>query len=415
MANSPESFPETPETKEHRDSRWRRAGRRALIISGALSLAASAGATIEANQNLHPEQPIPNPDAQIGHTYTVETGVSAGRYDIIPGEDGSFKLPGLERSMGLQTTDTEAVTDIVVDPPTRTAEQTKVYMEKVQNMIWAEQFGIHNPGEIQPRGPDAVQAAVDRVKQSLTEGKQIVSIEIQGTASDESDKRNAENNPGLGVTDKKNENLADMRGRAVTRWFEKVLEQSVGKDTAKSIEQVTTLKDGLEIQDEHLNKQIVEMARSLGLETDDMVMSFNRGENLPGAAEELLQGLKNDRYVTIRIEVADQAESEDQSARLVTEITKTSSSHKVILVFVPILIPPVTRGPRTQVGITNPTDIKPPKTHWGPAPKELKMTGHSQQVPHRINQPDTGNAHYGKGSGGRVATSRGTSHRGQRH
>jgi hypothetical protein len=337
------------------------------IVAIAATIPASVGATVEANKskstdNVHRSD---NP-TELPHGYSVD--VSAGLRDVLPG-DGSVPMPAVEVDITKHEISSVATTHVEQNPPTHTNTNVENYEFTGQPVVWNEDFGVNS--EIKSRGPEAIEAAVDNVAKWLAEGKEVTGVEIIAFAPDDSNKRLKNNNPGLNEDDKLNDDLADMRVQAGKKWFVNKLRQKLGIEKAKSIEDVITLKDGKEIHDKELNREIFEMAESLNMETDDMVMRFNRGENLPPEAIKLLKRLAADRCVLLRFEVSEKIKIEEPSdPTITTEITYESRGKVYKLVIVPLaaiaailegkdkITPPPPETPRTNFPIPQDDDRK---------------------------------------------------------
>jgi len=363
--------------------------KKTLAISALLTFLASAGATIEADHVINPdiETATPNP-----HVSKIET--SADIYDIVPGET-KFKLPGGEITYTVTGPEQTTNRQIVEQPPTitETVIESKTSATEIQLMEWAQKFEI-DPKAVEPRGPEAIQTAVDQVQQLQADGWTIERIAVKGYASDESDSRNGDN-PGFGIEDEKNNKLADKRAETVEGLYKQQLEQNLGLTSATSIESLIVVEPGEEVHDAKLANQIDAMADSLGMSTVDLVMEFNRHpESLPTEAQELLDGLRQDRFVRIEISASKQIVIEQTADPIFTtvEIVRPGEKHEESIIVIPIIIP-IFKRKRTSAPppippepIKRTYDLIPPKTIG------VGFSGH-QRVQDRIKQTGEYNFH----------------------
>lgn len=366
--------------------------RRIAIMAGlsiALTLAATWGAN-KANENrIHPMPQAVTYEMPTGRIIGVDAGVDT--YDIIPGEGGTIRLPGVEVGAGIK------------EPDTASMETTEPAVD-VQQMEWARRFDSDPDAKrLNPNAPKAIEGAAEKVHKLEADGWRIDQITIQGFASDEGDDRQGDN-PGFGMpTNEKNIKLANKRATTVSEIFEQKLED----DSANADYPIVT-KEGEEVRDDELAAQIEAEAQKLGMDTDDLVVQFNRDpESLPAEAREVLSGLYGDRFVRIEIEAS-------------REVTVPGEETTGSIILIPILIPifkrhegPTPVAPPSEIPIETEEDERPKFPH---PPRKIGDVnpGHARMA-QRIKQPDTSNAHFGKGSGGKVSAYRGTHHRGNHH
>lgn len=388
---------ESPEKKgESRESAVEKTRRRMLMggIAVALTLMASMGAN-KAAENKPREMPE-TITAELDSGITVHEGLDVGLFDTIPGENSSIELPGFEYTIGVKAPDTKS--EISVNPES-----------DIQLMEWAQKFDI-DPMAVEPRGPEAISSAVDQIEQLKADGWNIDKITIQGFASDESDSRDGEN-PGFGILDEKNIKLANKRAEAVSEMYKQEIEKSFGSDS-QEIESLIEVAEGQEVTDNQLAEQISFLAGEYGMSTEDLVMQFNRDpSSLPADAQELLDGLRQDRFVRIEIEAS-------------KEVTNPGEEGIDSIIVVPVFIPIFRR--KRQSSAVNPspepiqsvpsekqTIVSTQRQKFSHAPMDIgAVRSGYQRISGHNKDPNTHNGGHSKGSGGRFAAKVHTTHRG---
>jgi len=363
QSKSPESAPIEPERKKsHLNIPL-------MVKIGTLAtLIASAGPTIEANMPMPNKNPnvkpptavwygVPNPNNDV-----LNIGFSAGMHNILPGEIG-FKLPDVEATAWIPgSKKTETTQKLEQSPPTTTVMKSEINDTYNQPMEWAEKFE-KDPSAVEPRGPEAIKDAVERIKELETQ-EYTCEVFVEGSSSDESNVRDG-NNPGFGINDEPNIKLAETRAEAVAELFIQELKNELGEEKANDIEKSMVILGGKEVRDDQLAKAIEEMADKLGMPMDDLVMQFNRNpETLPIEAQEVLDGLYGDRKVIITIKATKQSFVELPSdPEMVTTTTTEKEDDKVVkIIIVPVLFPVIKRRTENVKGIppTTPPSTPPP-------------------------------------------------------
>ena len=335
MTKTPEKTLDSSPVESFKDPEidgWRLLVGRTLAGAAILTTLASAGATYEANRPAKVEVQPTIITAELTDSHRLDVGAGVGIFDTIPGQ-AEFKLPGIEATFR------------IVKPEITTVESISPQTD-VQLMEWARKFDV-DPKAVEPRGQEAIQSAAEQVKRLQAEGWTIEQITVQGFASDEADSRQGDN-PGFGIDDEKNVKLANKRAGAVDGYFVQQLEQALGADGAKAIEDKITILDGEEVRDDALAQNIEKIANHLGMSTDDLVMEYNRHpKNVPAEAREVLEGLRQDRFVRIEIKA------------LRNEVIQDGKDERIAFVLIPIIIPFIRRrgkdgGYRTDIIVPTP-------------------------------------------------------------
>ena len=339
-------------------------------------------ATAEEDRAKKPDRMPTNNIAVMSDGRTTSSSVELGLSPITP--DEAIKLPSIILKTGEK------------QPNTELDEITKKIID-TQRMEWAPDF-LTGPESTQQIGIDKIHEAISIIKDLEAKGY-TVSITMEGKSSDEGDDRE-DDNPGFGLKpNKKNIILANGRARAEYKRFIQQIEEESGQEEAKRIKKLVTILDGEEVRDDDFAKRSHALAHKLNMRWDALIMQFNRDpKSLPIYVQKELFELTEDRGVEIIIH-----------AERKVIIEGNEKTEKII--GIPFIIPIFRKRKKTQP----PKTSKPPQNFPIPQDDDRKFNLPTSRVIEPIFQPDTGNAHYGKGSGGRVATSRGTSHRGQKH
>lgn len=365
QSKSPESAPAGPELNKRTLDFFKKIGAIGLLSSLLLTSGFSIAATYEANKSKPNKYPATNPSANSYQLPYNDGGldahISAGMRDVVPGEI-EFKLPGVEASVMIPGSEKTVTTQILEQSePIKTTVESTIDNTYDQSMEWAEQFE-KDPSAVEPRGPEAIKDAVERIKELEAQGY-TCKVSVLGSSSDDSDVLNGDN-PGFGINDEKNVKLAETRAGAVAELFIQDLKDELGEEKANDIEKSIVILGGKEVRDDQLAKAIDEMADKLGMPMDDLVMQFNRNpETLPIEAQELLDGLRQDRFVRIEIKATKQSvvELPSDPEMVTTTTTEKENDREVKIIIIPILIP-IFKRRNEGINDIPPTTPPPPST-----------------------------------------------------
>lgn len=309
-----------------------------LTTTAALLLSVSA--TVAANSGEH----SPSSDPEFSYSEQINGCTSTvqedfGLHDVIPGE-GDLPLPGARFDVILQN----PVTPIELDgdgiPVTSEIQQHETILDELQLMEWARLFD-KDPAVVHTLDRElGIKDTVAQIEQLIADGWMIESIKLHGHASDEDDTawKNGGTNPGFGVYSKKNVKLAVKRAKAV----EELLEARLAKSKIASQQTGSVVvTGGTELDDPVLAAEITDLAAKRGSTAQDIVVRYNRDrDSFSGSDLEVLDGLRDDRYVSIEIDVSRletvTTHHTDESGN-VTE-SKETKKH-VSIVLIPIIIP----------------------------------------------------------------------------
>jgi hypothetical protein len=225
-----------------------------------------------------------------------------------PGESG---LPG-ETTGGAGFIEVKTTKEVNV----REQESTKVDME------WARQFVEDNDAD-KLTDVDQLDAIDNAMRTIIAEGKQILFIETIGHASDEDNTPDTrpEFGPGFGIDNAQNVELATFRGAVVRELVQQRYDQ-LAQETGQGPLEVQN-RTGIEVQDEKEQAAIESYASSKGLDNfdlNDIVKTWNRGGDVDPGIAEILEDVKADRFVMVRITTLDK--------QTITETSRVSSGEK---------------------------------------------------------------------------------------
>ncbi|MEI7689496.1 MAG: hypothetical protein WCI79_00840 [Candidatus Saccharibacteria bacterium] len=437
MENDPDSTT-APLSPEEDKKEWSAFKKKIAALAITLTMMFSAGATIAANEK-GVKSELENNDS---------TKVNVGLHDIKPGPE---TIPGF--GVSIPTGE---------DNVAESLTEQKVIETEVQLMKYARLFDA-DPAALEINGLDMIPGVADQIIALQANGFTINKISVIGHASDEAISKG--DGSGLGRNDIENVRLADKRGHAGDDLLAEALTQKIGAAEAQKLADVTVVEKGIEVRDDAQAEAIDKMAESLNMTTVELIGKYNtHPETLSPEAKEVLDGLKSDRFVRFVIE----------SSR---EVTDENGDKSTEIVIIPILIPVfkrrkkepepgpepeptpgtqpnpepepfITYGPRRiplvgtvhegpyvpvidkpepapvfkQPESTPTPDFIPPVSNgYQSQPKDAIFNESAKSQPgygtvtERINQPDTSNAHYDKGSGGMANSRRHTTHRGNSH
>ena len=309
--------------QDNNQRRWR-IGR--WFGSVALSVLASMGATQQ--NNSAPEHTGFTTVATM-QTRSHEASIGIGLPDILPG-DATLRLPGVE--IAEQPDDAK---DTKSGTPESSQEIVKEQL-RVALMEWARLFDKDAMAE-KPVAMAQVQKIADTITDLIQNDSEITDIRFIGSASDEDDYAYmyGGENPGLGIDSAKNEALALTRAKAVEKLVTALLRQQLSAEEYEQVIDVMQKPKSIETQDKQLNKDIEQLADTMGIRTVDLVSLYNRNpQELPKDARETLAGLKRDRYVKAIITAKNNVVSEPETGVVNEEEDQPSS-----IVIVPIIIP----------------------------------------------------------------------------
>ena len=364
MSYNPEAYQTSPEQKKSRLDKISLKKLGTLALSLGLSIALSVGATMEAN-NRNAKKNINQLSYDTNEatdSKSTNFDISAGLYDTVPG-DLNISLPGAEFSR----TDTE-IRDLGATTSTETVvktyQESANVEENVQLMEWAALFE-EDPMATEPRGLDVIKDTAEQTKQLIEAGWNIDNISIQGFASDEAISLHKNGNEGFGELDEKNILLANKRADAVSKLLKEQLENSLSDDSAKELESKIVIEGGVEVYDIQLASDIQKVADSLGMEVVDVISQYNHDPtSLSAENQNVLNGLRDDRYVSIKMTISRDVVTEENINKEVN--TKQEIKTKKSIVIIPILIPILTRKKRDNI---EPGTEPKPEPDTEPIPK----------------------------------------------
>ncbi len=231
-------------------------------------------------------------------------------------------------------------------------------------MLWAEKFSKDPNAKKMTDGGAAINSLAGSIELLEKQGWNILDITAHGYASDEDDTawNNGGDNPGLGIPNKKNVELAETRAATGATMLKDEL-TSIGSSAASKVR----VTGGTEIIDNELNAAIFGIAKGNGLSAQDLVVGFNRKDPdvlklLSKGDTDTLEGLVNDRYVLVMVK----AEKPIVQKRIVSEETPTEmtegSEDSFKVVFIPMLIPILRRRkPGNEPVVPFPTVVSKPR------------------------------------------------------
>lgn len=243
---------------------------------------------------------------------------------------------------------------------------------RIEDKPFAPEFS-KSPEAYQTSDEFAVADIAKKIEAMEKDGMKITSITVQGYASDESHMRTGEN-PGLGIDDPENVELAATRGNTTAKNLQQELVNTVGDEQAAELAKKMNILPGIEIQDQKLNKAIEYMANKMAISPFDLIDKFNNGEDLPDDVVELLNGLKDDRYVFVTVE-AEGKEAETTQIDVVD-----SQTNKKRLVIVPFIIPLIWKKKEKDATESDPKP-DPEPTNDKPAPAPIDYEDYEEDLP----------------------------------
>jgi hypothetical protein len=314
------------------------------VASALATLGASALGTIAANK----EDPLA-PRGKAG----IEFNVGAGYQDILPG-DAEFRLPGVH----LDVIFTKEEMREISSP----GQPGGAYIKLVRDnkdvlMEYAEKYA-QSPESEELNGPDDNIQETLKVVQGLISNGYMVQVGLEGLASDEniSTMPAGSHNPGFGIPEPKNVELAEKRGNVI---YDLLMESA--KDQGIDLSNVQFTISGREVEDSDLAQRIEEIAQRRNLSALALVRAYNDDDpNLGLTRNELnvLSGL--DKYRAVEISVI--------GCKIVKTPGVAPGRHEVIerdskqvtVVFIPVLIPIFRRKSGTdnsEAGIDEPPQV----------------------------------------------------------
>lgn len=384
-------------------------------LSAAAMIALSLSATAAANSG---EQPNPNnvsidATANIGDT-KVTGHADAGLQDIAPGATSVY-LPGVRFGLGTATTEVEQRSGSYVEQHSTKVEELSKEI-KAQLMEWARLFDADPKAKETLDAELGLKEAVAEIEALQAAGWEIEDIILHGFASDDDETawQNGGDNPGFGIDSEKNVRLAEKRAKAVASLLRARLQRSSNPALAKEV----VIDGGSEVHDDDLAAAITQLAHSKGESTQDLVVRYNRDRDSFSAAElRILDGLRDDRYVSIKIIASKESTSTTYKWVDGEWVSSETQGKEFSIVLIPMLIP-ILRLPSRKPKAQTPTDEPPlappvlpplpPTTRtYGPERRErrkkssrVRQIGHVSQVAFKQKQPGQHNNGGGSGSRG---------------
>lgn len=330
------------------------------------------------------------------HALTAQGSV--GMQDILPGQ-GGLSLPGARLDVLHVASATELVGRGRETLYVAEAQQDEIEL-KAQLMKWAVLFDADPAARETLDAELGIGKATEAVKKLLADGWTVDDIVLHGFASDEDDTawNNGGENPGFGIDSVKNVRLAKKRARAVAG----LLRAKLSKKIDPSIANLVHVDGGTEVQDDDLAKAITDLAADHHMTAQELVVQYNRDRNAFSADDlQILDGLRDDRYVQIKITVSRDIVKTVHVFEEGEWQEKEETSKEVSLVFVPILIPIVRR--KSKEVTPGPLPPRPPQPREPQIGKQRRLfdepivrerRGYADVAKSR-KQPTTHNTSYG--------------------
>lgn len=242
-----------------------------------------------------------------------------------------------------------------------TNKHTKVEARS-QLMEWARLFGNDPEAKKTLNGKLGIDQTVSNIRQLRSDGWTINGIVLDGHASDEDDTawKNGGANPGLGIPNQKNSELAAIRRDAVSVLLGDELNAAFGPEIAKLIR----AGEAKEIIDAAQITAINDLAAKLEMSPQQLTVGWNRQfpsllKRLSSDDKEILMSLNYNRRVDIVIE-ASKTETVLVYKEAEDRWVKETRVVDIKLVVIPATIPFLPLPGKRRQGETTITPTKPP-------------------------------------------------------